>query len=70
MQDDYPFIWSRRRQDRALVEQIKAALGTQENGEALIEVVRNAHKAELKLAKYYRLRQALNVANSAYKALE
>lgn len=33
-----------------LIQRIKDALGTAEDGEALIEVARNAHKAELELA--------------------
>lgn len=36
----------------AFIEQIKAALGTQEDGAALIEVVANAHKAEQELATF------------------
>jgi hypothetical protein len=35
---------------REFVERIQSALDTDETGEALIEVARNAHKAELKLA--------------------
>lgn len=58
--------------DRAfLIERIKAALGTQEDGEALIEVARNAHRAELKLAKYYRLRNnGVGVLKAAKQAME
>ena len=33
-----------------LIERIKAALGTDEDGGALVEVARNAHRAELELA--------------------
>lgn len=36
----------------AFIEQIKAALNTQEDGAALIEVARNAHKAEQELAAF------------------
>lgn len=35
-----------------LISAIKDALGTQEDGFALIEVARNAHKAEQKLAAF------------------
>lgn len=34
----------------AALEAIKSALNTEENGEALIEVARNAHRAEQELA--------------------
>lgn len=34
----------------AFIDQIKAALNTEEDGLALIEVARNAHKAEMELA--------------------
>jgi hypothetical protein len=37
----------------ALINRIKDALGTQENGEALVEVARNAHRAEMELASTY-----------------
>jgi hypothetical protein len=37
----------------ALIDRIKAALDTEENGEALVEVARNAHRAEMKLASTY-----------------
>jgi len=37
----------------ALIDRIKAALGTEENGEALVEVARNAHRAEMELASTY-----------------
>lgn len=33
-----------------LIQQIKDALGTAEDGEALVEVARNAHRAEQELA--------------------
>lgn len=33
-----------------MVQRIKAALGTAEDGDALIEVARNAHRAEMELA--------------------
>lgn len=33
-----------------LVQDIKDALGTDENGDALIEVARNAHRVEMELA--------------------
>jgi ribosomal protein L14 len=33
-----------------LLADIQDALGTEESGEALVEVARNAHKAELELA--------------------
>ena len=39
--------------DAELIQRIKAALSTQEDGEALIEVARNAHKCEMELASYY-----------------
>lgn len=39
------------------VDRIKAALGTEEAGEALIEVARNAHKAEMQLASVYKIAQ-------------
>ena len=35
-----------------LIKAIKDALGTEEDGFALIEVARNAHKAELKLSTF------------------
>lgn len=38
-----------------LVKHIQDALGTAETGNALIEVARNAHKAEMELASYYNL---------------
>lgn len=37
-----------------LIQQIKDALGTDENGAALIEVARNAHRAEMELASLTR----------------
>ena len=37
----------------ALIDRIKAALGTEENGDALVEVARNAHRAEIELASTY-----------------
>lgn len=36
---------------------IQAALNTEETGNALIEVARNAHKAELLLNKVYKISQ-------------
>lgn len=33
-----------------LISRIQAALGTEETGEALVEVARNAHRAEQELA--------------------
>lgn len=36
-----------------LIKRIQDALGTEETGEALIEVARNAHRAELELASTY-----------------
>lgn len=36
--------------DGSFIKRIQDALGTAEEGEALIEVVRNAHKAEQELA--------------------
>jgi hypothetical protein len=36
-----------------LIKRIKDALGTNEDGEALIEVARNAHKCEIELAFSY-----------------
>lgn len=36
---------------KALIEQIKAALSTDEDNGNLVDVARNAHKAELKLAR-------------------
>jgi hypothetical protein len=33
-----------------LIKRIQAALGTNEGGEALVDVARNAHRAEWKLA--------------------
>lgn len=38
---------------RDFIKRIQDALDTQETGEALIEVVRNAHKCELELASYH-----------------
>lgn len=35
------------------IKRIQDALGTEETGEALIEVARNAHRCELELASYY-----------------
>lgn len=48
--------WERARAERAevLIESVQGALGTEETGEALIEVARNAHKAELELASLHR----------------
>ena len=40
--------------DGVLLQQIAAALGTQEEGGNLVEVARNAHRAELKLASLER----------------
>lgn len=37
----------------AFIKHIQDALGTAENGDALIEVARNAHKAEQELASMY-----------------
>lgn len=39
--------------DQELIKRIQDALGTAETGEALIEVARNAHRAELELASTY-----------------
>lgn len=39
--------------DAELIKRIQDALGTAETGEALIEVARNAHRAELELASTY-----------------
>lgn len=39
-------------QARAFIKHIQDALGTAEEGEALIEVARNAHKAEQELAAF------------------
>jgi hypothetical protein len=36
-----------------LIKRIQDALGTEEAGEALIEVARNAHRAEMDLASTY-----------------
>jgi hypothetical protein len=36
-----------------LIKRIQDALGTGETGEALIEVARNAHRAEMELASTY-----------------
>jgi hypothetical protein len=36
-----------------LIKLIQDALGTEETGEALIEVARNAHRAEMELASTY-----------------
>lgn len=44
--------------DRQLIERIKDALATAEDGEALIEVARNAHAAELHLSRIFRTREA------------
>lgn len=38
---------------RDFIKRIQDALGTEETGEALIEVARNAHKAEMELASTY-----------------
>jgi len=38
---------------KELVKRIQDVLGTAEIGEALIEVARNAHRAELELAFYH-----------------
>jgi hypothetical protein len=38
----------------ALIRSIKDALGTEETGEALVEVARNSHKAEMELAAQQR----------------
>ena len=37
---------------RKLIRHIQDALDTAETGEALVEVARNAHKAELELASF------------------
>lgn len=39
-----------RKEAAELIQRIKDALGTEENDEALIEVARNAHRAEMELA--------------------
>lgn len=39
-----------------LIERIKDALETEEDGDAPVEVARNAHKAEQELAEYYAAR--------------
>lgn len=38
---------------RDFIKRIQDALGTEETGEALIEVARNAHRCELELASYH-----------------
>jgi hypothetical protein len=43
----------RRMTDVELIVRIKDALGTDEDGEALVEVARNAHRAEMELASHY-----------------
>lgn len=40
-----------------LIQRIKDALGTEENGEALVEVARNAHRAEMELVIIYKIAQ-------------
>lgn len=40
--------------DSNIIEQIKAALGTQEDGADLVIVARNAYKAEQELAAFKR----------------
>ncbi len=40
--------------DGAFIKRIQDALGTAEEGEALIEVARNAHRAEQELAALHR----------------
>ena len=46
----------RKMNSRELIQRIKDALGTDEDGEALIEVARNAHTAEQVLAAEQRAR--------------
>lgn len=54
----------------AFIEQIKAALNTQEDGAALIDVARNAHKAEQELATFKRhVRQQDWTLEAAYARL-
>lgn len=45
--------------DKQLIMHIQAALNTEETGAALIEVARNAHRAELELAAIL-IRQSLS----------
>ncbi len=40
--------------DKIIYQQIKAALGTQEDGADLVIVARNAHKAEQELSSFKR----------------
>lgn len=39
--------------DLEVIKRIKDALGTDEDGEALVEVARNAHRAEMELASHF-----------------
>lgn len=39
--------------DQELIKRIQDALGTAETGDALVEVARNAHRAEMELASTY-----------------
>lgn len=45
--------WPRPKAE-ALVQRIKDALNTDEDGDALVEVARNAHRAEIYLARILR----------------
>ncbi len=47
---------------RALVQSIQSALGTEENWEALVEVARHAHSAEMRLARIDRLLEEMGLA--------
>lgn len=46
-------VLNQRDEALAIIKRIQDALGTQETGEALIEVASNAHKAEMELASTY-----------------
>lgn len=56
--------------DKIIYQQIKAALGTQEDGADLVIVARNAHKAEQELAAFKnRIRKQEWTLEAAYARL-
>lgn len=55
--------------DAELIRRVQAALGTEEEGEALVEVARNAHRAELELAARIR-RQDHNREREIFEGYE
>jgi hypothetical protein len=54
-----------------LVRQIKAILNTEEDGDALLDIVRKAHNAEFLVASYIKSRnEGLSITDSAKRTVE